>query len=167
MRSMQSRQITPMLRSVEPADRERLIEMDEQITGTSRRDFYERRLLHEPGDLRVSIGAEVGGVLVGAILGTLRDGEFGVPEPIAVVDTVLVDRALQGRGIATAMLEQLALNLRAFGVRRIRTELSWEDHQLDGFLSRRGFAPIPRKVLEMTLPTSAGAGAAPGRGRHP
>jgi GNAT superfamily N-acetyltransferase len=164
---MPGSRLHPTLRSIEPSDRDRLIDMDEQITGLSRREFYERRLLHEPGDLRVSIGAEVGGVLVGAILGTLRDGEFGVPEPIAILDTVLVERSHQGRGVATAMLEQLALNLRAFGVRRIRTELSWEDHQLDGFLGRRGFAPVPQRVLEMTLPTPEHSAGPDGPWRQP
>ena len=159
--------LDPTLHSIEPADRERLIELDEQITGLSRREFYVRRLLHESGDLRVSIGAEVGGVLVGAILGTLRDGESGVPEPIAILDTVLVDRSHQGRGVATAMLEQLAANLRAFGVRRIRTELSWEDQQLDGFLSRRGFAPVPQRVLEMTLPAPVRPARPTGPWRQP
>ncbi len=163
---MPQQRLAPTLRSVEPADRERLIEMDEQITGLCRRDFYERKLLHEASDLRVSIGAEVGGVLVGAILGALRQGEFGVPEPIAILDTVLVDRRYQGHGIATAMLEQLSRNLRAFGVRRIRTELSWEDHQLNGFLNRRGFAAVPRKVLEMTIPPAETVDKTP-HGKHP
>jgi len=162
---MQGERLRPSLRSIEARDVERLIEMDEQITGVCRRVFYERKLLHEPGDFRISIGAEVGGVLVGAILGTLRQGEFGVPEPIAILDTVLVDRASQGHGIATAMLEQLSRNLQAFGVRRVRTELSWEDHQLDGFLNRRGFAPVPRRVLEMTLPVLPARAGAPGHGK--
>ncbi len=165
---MQAARLQPVVRSVEPRDLERLIDMDKQLTGVGRRDWYQRKLAPEPGALHVSIGAEVDGLLVGAILGSLRQGEFGVSEPIAVIDTILVDRRQQGKGIATCMLEQLARNLRAFGVQRLRTELSWDDHQLNGFLSRRGFAPSRRTVLEMNVASkSAAAGEEAASFRRP
>jgi GNAT superfamily N-acetyltransferase len=131
-----------LLRGVGPLDVDRLVEMDNQVTGCAWRQRYERKTRHVEGEIHVSIGAEFDGRLVGAMLGTLLSGEFGVPEPVAVLDTILVDRACLGAGVATAMVERLAENLRNLGVRRLRTELSWAERQWNGFLSGRGFRPM-------------------------
>jgi GNAT superfamily N-acetyltransferase len=148
---VESDKAATVIRSIEPNDCQRLTEIDEQLTGLSRREWYERKLQHEFGDIHVSIGAEVDGLLVGAILGSVRRGEFELAESVAVIDTILVDRKHQGRGIATAMLERLAHNLRAFGVHRLRTELSWDEKKLNGFLSRRGFHPVERVVMDLDV----------------
>ena len=93
-------------------------------------------------------------MLVGAILGSLQYGEFGQPEPVAVLDTILVDKNLGGRGIATAMLDQLLTNLRGLGIEKLRTEISWDERDLGAFLTHRGFHPLPRFVLELEVGTS-------------
>jgi GNAT superfamily N-acetyltransferase len=116
--------------------------MDDQLTGRAWRQWYERKTGHVVGEVHVSIGAELDGRLVGAMLGTLRNGEVGVTEPVAVLDTILVDSTCRGMGVATAMLERLAQSLQNLGVRRLRTELSWGERQWNGFLSRRGFRPM-------------------------
>ncbi len=103
--------------------------------------------------MRVSLGAEVDDLLVGAMLAEVHYGEFGLPEPLAVLDTVLVDRAFAGRGIARAMYEQLVRNLQALRIERLRTEVAWDDHELVAFFGRMGLAPVPRLVLEADLST--------------
>lgn len=45
------------------------------------------------------------------VLGAVHYGEFGIPEPVAVLDTILVDPLHARRGIVSAMLEELASNL--------------------------------------------------------
>ena len=88
------------VRCLREADLARLVRMDERITGRNRRAWYERKLKKalEESDVRVSLGAESGGILVGAVLGSLHYGEFGQPEPVAVLDTILVDEGFRGRG---------------------------------------------------------------------
>jgi ribosomal protein S18 acetylase RimI-like enzyme len=142
-----------MIRTLRATDLPRLVRMDEAITGRNRRTWYEGKLKRalEESDLKISLGAEVDGSLVGAVLGGLQYGEFGVPESVAVLDTILLDRAFGGRGIATAMIDQLVKNLEALGIDRIRTEVSWDEHALSGFLGRNGFAPAPRLVLERAV----------------
>lgn len=141
------------VRTIRAADLDRLVRMDEAITGRNRKAWYEgkiRRALQD-SDLKISLGAEIDGSIVGAVLGTLQYGEFGVADSVAVLDTILLDRAFRGRGIATAMLDQLVKNLEALGIDRIRTEVSWDEHELSAFLGRNGFAPAPRLVLERAL----------------
>lgn len=149
---MESEENGLTLRALRPSDAPRLIRMDEQIVGRNRTVWYERKLKRafEESDVNVSIGAEVGGVLVGAMLGSVQYGEFGVPERVAVLDTILVDEGHQGRGIGTAMLEQFCLNLSRLGIDRIRTEVGWNE-ALGTFLGLHGFALAPRLVLERPL----------------
>jgi predicted N-acetyltransferase YhbS len=150
------------VRTLRAGDVARLVRIDEQITGRNRKAWFEgkiRRAL-EDSDLKISLGAELDGTLVGAVLGSLQYGEFGVPEGVAVLDTILVDPGLRGRGIATAIFDQLVKNLQALGIERMRTEISWDEHELSAFLGRNGFAPAPRLVLERVL---GSAGTTPDR----
>jgi predicted N-acetyltransferase YhbS len=148
-----------ILRALKPSDGPRLVRMDERITGRNRSVWYERKLKRalEESDLNVSIGAEKDGVLVGAMLGSVQYGEFGVAEPVAVLETILVDERHQGRGIGTAMLEQFVRNLSGLGVERIRTEVGWSE-ALGVFLGLHGFDLAPRLVLERSLAADAGNG---------
>jgi GNAT superfamily N-acetyltransferase len=140
------------LRTLRASDGPRLVRMDERITGRNRGLWYERKLERavRDSDVNVSLGAELEGVLVGAVLGAVHYGEFGIPEPVAVLDTILVDPLHARRGIASAMLEELASNLSRLGIDRIRTEVRWND-PLSMFLGTHGFALAPVLVLERSL----------------
>jgi GNAT superfamily N-acetyltransferase len=142
------------VRTLAAGDAARLTRMDQQITGRNRTEWYAGKLQRAlaGSDIVISLGAERDGLLVGAVLGTLQYGEYGLPEPVAVLDTVLVDPALRGQGIADALFDQLARNLGALGIRKVRTEVGWDEHDLNRFLGHRGFVPAPRLVLELALP---------------
>lgn len=130
------------------------MQIDRHHTGRARTAWYQGRLKRALGesDLNISLGAEIdGGSLVGVLLGSLHYGEFGQPEPLAVLDTILVDPAFAGKGIGRAMMEQLRRNLGALRIERVRTEVAWTEQALIGFLAREGFVPAPRLVLEVGL----------------
>ncbi|MCA9669990.1 MAG: GNAT family N-acetyltransferase [Myxococcales bacterium] len=141
------------VRKLVAKDEGRLVAIDEQITGRRRAMWYERRVTRAiaESDVQISLAAEIDGMLVGALLGSLQYGEFGVPEPVAVLDTVLVDPEFSGRGVARALLLQLAKNLRGLHIERLRTEVAWDEQQLLGFFGSRGFTPVPRLVLEAPI----------------
>lgn len=101
--------------------------------------------------MRVSLGAEVDGTLVGAILGSVQSGEFGQVQPVAILDTILVDPAFARRHIGDTMLVHLVRNLRALRIESLRTEVGWNEQALIAFLAREGFAPAPRLVLELAV----------------
>ena len=141
------------IRSLELGDAPRLVRMDQRLTGRNRSAWYEgklKRALAE-SDVRISLGAVLDGSLVGAVLGSLQYGEFGQPEPIAILDTILVDPGYARRGVGRALLENPTRNLQALGIERLRTEVAWDDYDLNRFLGRLGFAPAPRLVLEVRL----------------
>jgi GNAT superfamily N-acetyltransferase len=145
--------VTPTVRNLEPSDLDRIVRIDQQWTGRNRRAWYEGKLeraLAEAG-VKISLGAELDGCLVGALLGAVHYGEFGQPDPLAVLDTILVDRSFSGKGVGTEMMAHLVRNLRALGIERLRTEVAWNEPDLMAFLGRRGFAPVPRLVLERSV----------------
>ena len=145
-----------IVRTLTAADAPRLVRIDQEITGRNRTEWYEGKLKRAllESDIRISLGAEQDGLLLGAVLGALHYGEFGQPEPISVLDTVLVDPDVRGQGIGTLLFDQLARNLCALGIRRLRTEVGWDEHELNRFLGHRGFVPAPRLVLELPLEES-------------
>ena len=141
------------VRTLTPDDCTRLVKMDAEHSGRERAAWYEGKLKRalDDTDLRISLGAESDGILVGAFLGALDYGEFGKPEPVAILDTVLVDREYGRRGIATALMDQLLKNLRGLGITGLRTEVAWTDHELTRYFQRAGFQPVPRLVLELDV----------------
>lgn len=139
-----------VVRTLKPGDIDRLVRMDEAYSGRNRRKWFAGKLGRalQDSDVNVSLGAEIDGMLVGAVLGSVQYGEFGIAEPVATLDTVLVDPGFSGRGVATSMFAQMFKNLHALRIERVRTEVAWDDADLLGFLSRAGFKPVPRLVLE-------------------
>lgn len=139
-----------IVRALRPDDIDRIASIDRKITGRSRTEWYRNRVARAEG-VQLSLCAEQDGLVVGAMLATVQYGEFGVPEPMAILDTVVVDPSLAGQGVGRAMLEQLLGNLRGLRVDRVRTEVNWDERDLMAFLQRSGFAPAPRMVLELSL----------------
>lgn len=138
-----------IIRTLRPQDLDRLVRIDQQYVARPRARYLEGKLARALGaDVQVSLGAEVDGTLVGAVLGVVHYGEFGMAEPVAVLDTLLVDKAFAGQGIGKRMLDQLMLNLAALRIERVRTEVGWTEQDLIRFLSKAGFEPVPRLVLE-------------------
>jgi ribosomal protein S18 acetylase RimI-like enzyme len=142
-----------IIRQLTAEDLKDLVRMDQKITGRTRRKWYEGKLHRAlaESDLQVSLGAELDGRLVGAMLGSVHYGEFGLPEPVAVLDTALVDLEHRGKGVGNAMFEQLVRNLRALRIEKIRTEVAWNEQELLAFFGKKGLSPIPRLVLEADL----------------
>jgi len=141
------------IRALRLADCARLVTMDFQASGRKRPAWYDGKIQRalSDTDVNISLGAEMDGTLVGALLGSVHYGEFGQLEPVAVLDTILVDRAFARRGIATALLDQLLLNLSGLRIERLRTEVAWSELELLGFFGRSGFTPVPRLVLERAV----------------
>ena len=140
------------IRTLNDDDLPRLVAMDQATTGR-RRDSWYREALDRArgGSIALSLGAESDGILVGAMLGAVRYGEFGQPEPIAEVDTIVVDPDFKGQGVGRALMDGLVQNLGALRVERLRTQVDWDEQDLLGFLARFGFSPTPRLVLEYRI----------------
>ena len=130
-----------------------VVQVDKQYGGESRRGYYSLKLRQAEQDtgVHISLAAVVDGIPAGFLLGRLYYGEFGVPEPVAILDSIGVSRDFAGRKVAKALMRQLCMNLAGLHVDTIQTLVSWDQLDLMGFFQRAGFAPAPRFCLEMSV----------------
>jgi ribosomal protein S18 acetylase RimI-like enzyme len=139
------------VRVIRKDDMNRVVQIDAKITSRERGEYYERKFaqaLSGVQHLAASLVAELGGKVVGFMMGDLYLGEFGIPETTATIDTVGVDPDFQGRGVATALMEQFVDNMKAAGVERIHTRVGWDDWPLLKFFHDCGFEPARAIGLE-------------------
>jgi predicted N-acetyltransferase YhbS len=142
-----------VVRQLRQDDLSAMIALDAKITGRRREQFLRtklRQVLEDTG-VQLSLVAEVDGVFAGFVLARVFYGEFGAPEPSAVLDTLDVRPDLARRGVGRALLRQLCTNLRGLGVPRLDTEVGWDQFALMGFFHEVGFAPAPRLCLTLDI----------------
>jgi len=144
-----------VIRNLRPTDLEAVIALDAKNSGRRRDEYFRVKLqqnLVETG-IKVSLAAEVDGAFAGFLLARVYYGEFGQTEPAAVLDTIDVHPAFRGRGVGSALLDQLRVNLSGLGVASLRTEVGWDDLALIGFFQHEGFLPAARLCLDLDLST--------------
>ncbi len=143
----------PTIRRLRPKDLEAVIALDAANVGRRREEYFKLKLaqnLAETG-IEVSLAAEVDGAFAGFLLARVFYGEFGMTEPVAVLDTLAVHPRLQRHGVGDGLLRQLRTNLLGLGIRKLQTEVAWDDQQILQFFHREGFRPAPRLCLEQDL----------------
>lgn len=137
------------LRSLHPEDLEKVVLIDAEIIGRSRRAFYEKRLeiaLASPESL-ITCAALVEGDLIGFSFVRIEDGAFGINERIAEVDVIGVAKAYREGGVATLMMEELERRMLKQSIKNIRTMIDWGDTGLTGYFSSAGFKLLPSIVV--------------------
>jgi predicted N-acetyltransferase YhbS len=143
------------MRVLKKADLSAIVAIDEMTSGSNRRQYYERKIetITDPErSINSSLVAEVDGKVVGFVMGDVYFGEFGIPETTATIDTLGVDPRVQNKGIASELLDQFLMNMKAAGVNKIYTLVNWDDFALERFFSHHKFVPSKRINLEYQLP---------------
>lgn len=142
-----------VVRSLRPRDLEAVIVLDAKITRRRREEYFKLKLKQALSDtgVMISLAAESAGAFVGFLLVRVYYGEFGIMEPVAVLDTMGVHPDFQGRGVGSALIDQLRTNLLGLGIPRLQTEVSWHTPDLIAFFNKEGFEPAPRFCLDLDL----------------
>ena len=141
------------LRRLAAQDLDAVVEIDAQITGRSRRDYFERRLqaaLHAPA-IHTQFAAEEGGVLEGYVLARRLEGEFGSVEPALRLEVISVRPGEQGHGYGDALLGALEAEARKLKIFQVRTQAAWKDHAMLGFLDHAGFQLGGNQVIDCDI----------------
>lgn len=143
----------PLVRRMKWDDLEAVVSLDQRITGRRRTEYFRLKLKETLSDtgLVISLAAEVDGRIAGFLLARVYYGEFGLVEPAAFLDTLGVHPDLRGRGVASALLDQLQTDLTALRVGRLQTEIDWDDPDLLTFFQHEGFRPASRLCLDLDL----------------
>ncbi len=103
------------IRALTEDDLESIVEIDRNVLGESRREYWMRKISYTDIYPRPSLVAEVGGKVVGFILGYVSGWEFGVPDTVGWIDTIGVDPAYQRRGIGKILIKEFIENLKRTG----------------------------------------------------
>ncbi|NMG17367.1 GNAT family N-acetyltransferase [Aromatoleum bremense] len=144
-----------VMRVLKKDDLGAVVAIDEIGAKRSRRDYYERKfetILNSAHNINSSIVCEIDGRMVGFVMGDVYFGEFGIPETSATIDTIGVHPEFQNHGIASEMLDQFMMNMKAAGVKKVYTLVNWDDFALEKFFSRQKFTPSKLVNLEYQLP---------------
>jgi len=145
-----------VIRPLRKEDLDDIIRIDEEHTGTRREEYYKRlmkEILESEYAIITSLSAEYDGKVVGFIAGVIFSGEFGIPENVAYLTTIGVDRRFEGRGIGKILFDQFVTNAKAIGVAKIFTMVEWDNWSLIDFFRKTGFRPSSSMLtLELEIP---------------
>ncbi len=146
---MTSKPADIQLNPLTPDDLEAVIAIDSASSGTSRRGYFEKRLVaatERPQDY-VFVGLSVGGTLVGFAFAGVVSGAFGQSGASASLDAIGVspDHAMQGYG--HKLLAEVEAVLKRKGVTTLASQIDWPQQPVLGFMAHAGFALAPRLIL--------------------
>jgi ribosomal protein S18 acetylase RimI-like enzyme len=147
-----------ILRSLYPEDINRVIEIENSLTGASRRVFLEKRLAAATAmpDSFITSAALDGKKLAGYGIARILEGEFGASSVIVVLDTVGVDREYQGRGIGTMIMSGIERRMKRKEISTLYTQIIWSDHSIIKFFASAGFTLATGQIIERnTSPLAA------------
>lgn len=142
----------PVIRAMTRKDLNRIVEIDTQVLGQSRPEYWEIKVeLVEKRSPMPSLVAEWDGKVIGFIIGDASGWEYGVPEHIGWIDTIGVDPSFQRKGVAKMLFAEMVNNLKKVGVDTIYTFLSWRDWSLLHFFDAMGFQKGEMINLELKV----------------
>ena len=127
-----------------------VVEIDENNTGRSRKNFFEKRLasaLKSPKKF-IYLAYEIGGELKGYLLVRIQQGAFGGDQVIAVVDDIGVSLDAQGKGIGRHLMDELTTLVKKKEIQEIRSQADWSDQSMLHYFASTGFQMSPRTVYE-------------------
>jgi len=142
----------PVIRAMTAKDLDRIAEIDKQILGQTRREFWEMKLdLTEKRSPISPMVAEVDGQVVGFIIGEASGWEYAVPTHIGWIDTVGVDPSFQRKGIAKMLMKEMVNYMKKVGVDTVYTMINWRDWSLLQFCDAIGFKRGDMINLELKI----------------
>lgn len=141
------------VRSLAESDYDSICRIDRHITNENRAAYLQQKVSEviEDSGIRVSMVAEQDGLVAGFVMARVDYGGFGRAQSTAVVDTLGVGPEYKGGGIGSALMAQLMDNLASLQVENVRTEVEWENFDLNRFLAGSGFRPAQELSLSCVL----------------
>jgi ribosomal protein S18 acetylase RimI-like enzyme len=150
-----SKQQQRVMRPLKESDLDAIVAIDEAETRQNRHEYYERKIhsiVNKKNDINCSLVCEIDGKVAGFMMGYLFFGEFGIADGTATIDGLGVHPRFRNAGVASEMLDQFAMNMKAAGVKKIYTLVNWDNFALEKFFARQKFVPSKRINLELQLP---------------
>ncbi|MCC0016523.1 MAG: GNAT family N-acetyltransferase [Rhodobiaceae bacterium] len=127
----------------------RIVEIDAQVTGSSKADFWYGCYARQNTDPKCTfLVAHRDGEFAGCTIGAIQAWEFGSP-PCGWVEVMFVAPQHRNAHVATGLFEAVVDYFRNNGIYTVRTMLHIDDHSLISFFRMQGMAAGPYIELEM------------------
>jgi ribosomal protein S18 acetylase RimI-like enzyme len=141
------------VRALRETDLDWVVRIDGQRGGRARPEYFKLKLAESARDtgVRISLAGILAREPAGFLMARVYYGDFGQPEPVAILDSIGVAPAFAHHNVGRALMRQLEMNLAALGIERLETQVDWRMRDLLGFFERSGFGPSPRLCLEKTI----------------
>ena len=140
------------IRPLTELDIDGITRIDERITKRYRPEVWEQRVSYYiRRDAESSQVAELGGKVVGFMMGEVRGGEFGLEEPTGWIEFFGVDPDVRGRDVGRKLIDALLAHFRTQGAHIARTMVAASDTDIAGFLKAMQFTPAAVTALEKRL----------------
>ena len=140
------------IRRARAGDLPALVALDERVTHVAKdeywKDLFEQFAARQ--DHRMVLLAEVGGRVVGFIIGEVRAWEFGEP-PCGWIFGANIDPDYRERGIGSALFEKVTLFFRECGVTKVRTMMRRDANLIMSFFRSQGLTSGPFIQLERDI----------------
>jgi ribosomal protein S18 acetylase RimI-like enzyme len=146
------------IRPAQPADLAAIIDLDAQVTGLAKPDYWSDQLARcvkrrgAPPFFLVATSSEAGAALLGFVLGEVRAWEFG-SEPCGWVCAIAVNPQARQTGLGAALLDAITLRFRDHGVGKVRTMVARDDRLLLLFFRASGMSTGPYLELAKDIGT--------------
>lgn len=129
------------IRNTRKEDLAAIVEIEDRATGVSRPEYWEKKLdMYEAiRPYWASIVAEVDNRVVGFLLGRTGELEFGLPEPVAWIETIGVDPVYRRQGIAARLVEHFNLSADEHQIFTVFTLVGKKNNDMEQFFSKVGF----------------------------
>ncbi len=146
---------TATIRPALQADLAAVIEIDSEVTGVTKLDYWYEMYARYGGGTgrqqRFFLVAETAvGEVVGFIVGDVRDWEFGSP-PCGWVFGISVRAGHRESGVASQMLDAICERFKRTGVTKVRTLLARDNHLVMAFFRSQRMMAAPFIALERDL----------------
>lgn len=130
-----------IIRTMTEEDISKVLAIDANITGPQRAITYAESVhSYLGGQLAVSCVAEVGGEVVGFILGRLAELRPGIPDR-GLIELIGVDPKWRRQGVGTKLMDGFIEHCHHKGARLVHILAHVYDEQLRAFLCSAGFTP--------------------------
>ena len=141
---------TVTVRAIELSDLEAVVQIDEKLTGQTRKDYWRTRFdiaaLRPPW---MALAAEMDGRVVGFLFGWIGESEFGITERTGWIDLIGVDPAYRGRGVGQALVARfVAYGQELRAISKVATLIDLSQADVREFFTSLGFRHGPMVHLE-------------------
>jgi GNAT superfamily N-acetyltransferase len=139
------------LRVLTMKDLDAVTEIDYGLLGTKRREYWEGKLVNSETSVIPSLAAEVGGRMIGFILGSASRWEYLIPGNVGWIDTLGVTKEYQRKGVARLLFEEMLNMFKKVGVVKIYVFVNWKDWDLLKFFDKMGLTRGDMINLELKI----------------